>query len=389
MEVFSRLKILIFVNYYLPGYKSGGPIRTVANLVDNLGEEFDFQIFTVDRDIGENQPYKNISVDSWQKVGSANVFYASSQYLKSVKIKKILHETDCETVYLNSFFNFRFSIFPILLMKFGFTKKRKVIIAPRGEFSEGALALKSLKKRVFITLANFIGLYNGLKWHFSSEHEKEDCVKIMGEKRVSKFIIASNMSPKIKIESVVAEKVKTREMPLKVVFLSRISPMKNLDYALKILKKVKIKVEFDIYGVIREENYWKECQKLIAELPDNIKTEFKGPVENEKVVSIIGKYDLFFLPTRGENFGHVIAESLIGGTPVLISDKTPWKELEKEGAGWDVPLENENLFVEKIEEMRGVNNDEYIKMKEKVKTYAKKKLEDKEIIEANRKVFDF
>ena len=389
MDGKNRLKILIFVNYYLPGYKSGGPIRTIANLVENLGGEFDFNIFTADRDAGEIEPYKTISIDSWQKVGNANVFYASPEYLKSVKIKKILHETDCETVYLNSFFNFRFSILPLFLMKLGFAKKKKVIIAPRGEFSEGALALKSLKKRVFINLAKIIGLYNGLKWHFSSEHEKEDCAKIMGEKRISRCVIAVNVPAKIKTDS--EQNYENRSIKgdtFKMVFLSRISPKKNLDYALRILKKVKSTVGFDIYGIVSDEKYWDDCKKIISELPENIKAEFKGPAENEKVVSIIGEYDLFFLPTRGENYGHVIAESLISGTPVLISDKTPWKNLEEEGAGWDIPIENENLFIEKIEEMCKIESEEYLEMRKKVKKYAKKKLEDKEIIEANWKVFD-
>jgi hypothetical protein len=35
-----KLKIMTFVGSYLPGYKAGGPIRTLANIVDRLGDEF-------------------------------------------------------------------------------------------------------------------------------------------------------------------------------------------------------------------------------------------------------------------------------------------------------------------------------------------------------------
>ena len=35
-----------------------------------------------------------------------------------------------------------------------------------------------------------------------------------------------------------------------------------------------------------------------------------------------------FLPSKGENFGHIIMESLAASTPVIISDLTPWKDLE-------------------------------------------------------------
>lgn len=37
------MKILTLADYYLPGYKAGGPIRTLANMVDMLGDEFKFR----------------------------------------------------------------------------------------------------------------------------------------------------------------------------------------------------------------------------------------------------------------------------------------------------------------------------------------------------------
>ena len=44
--------ILSFAGHYLPGYKAGGPIRSIANMVDQLGDEFDFRIVAGDRDLG-------------------------------------------------------------------------------------------------------------------------------------------------------------------------------------------------------------------------------------------------------------------------------------------------------------------------------------------------
>jgi len=46
----AKPTVLAFTACYLPGYKGGGPIRSVANIVDRLGEEFSFRIFTGDRD---------------------------------------------------------------------------------------------------------------------------------------------------------------------------------------------------------------------------------------------------------------------------------------------------------------------------------------------------
>lgn len=45
--------ILILMGRYLPGYKDGGPVRTIVNLVDILGNEYNFNIMTSDRDHGD------------------------------------------------------------------------------------------------------------------------------------------------------------------------------------------------------------------------------------------------------------------------------------------------------------------------------------------------
>ena len=44
--------------------------------------------------------------------------------------------------------------------------------------------------------------------------------------------------------------------------------------------------------------------------------------------------DLFVLPTKGENFGMVVAEALAAGTPVVCTSAAPWADLSRFGAGW-------------------------------------------------------
>ena len=36
--------VLIIVAYYVPGYKSGGPVRTSANMVAQMGGDLDFRV---------------------------------------------------------------------------------------------------------------------------------------------------------------------------------------------------------------------------------------------------------------------------------------------------------------------------------------------------------
>jgi glycosyltransferase involved in cell wall biosynthesis len=175
---------------------------------------------------------------------------------------------------------------------------------------------------------------------------------------------------------------------LRIVFLSRISREKNLDYALRILKKVKVKVVFDIYGPAENTIYWKECQELISQLPANVMVSYLGRVDANEVINIFSRYDLFLFPTGGEAYGHVIAECLTAGTPVLISTETPWRNMQDDGLGWDIDLTREDSFIEVIEKFALLNHDERLKQRSKIKTKIVERLFDPKILEANRQLFN-
>src|SRR3546814_15539936 len=63
----------------------------------------------------------------------------------------------------------------------------------------------------------------------------------------------------------------------------------------------------------------------------------------------LSRHDIFFLPTFGENYGHVIAEALEAGLRLLICDQTPWRGLAEAGVGHDLPLNQPEAFVTAIE----------------------------------------
>ena len=140
-----KLIILTFVGYYLPGYKAGGPIRTVANMVERLGNDFQFKIVTADRDLGDTDNYSSVKIDEWNRVGNGNVFYTSPKMRSLKEYRKIFYSTDSDVIYLNSFFSPYFTIKPLLLRRLRLIPTKPVIVAPRGEFSPGALGLKNQK----------------------------------------------------------------------------------------------------------------------------------------------------------------------------------------------------------------------------------------------------
>jgi len=379
--------ILTFIGNYLPGFKSGGILRSIVNTVDSLCDEYDFWIVTRDRDLGEDQPYPDIKVNQWQRIGSAMVYYIQPPLFTLKEITKLINNTQHDIIFLNSFFE-TFTIDVLLIRKLGKINCNPVIVSPRGEFAWASLKLKYAKKFIFIQVARLTGLYKNVTWHASSEFEMADIMRVMKIKP-EHIHIALDLPVKMIHDGSIpsADTINDETEGIRIVFLSRISREKNLDYAIKILQKVKTHVVFNIFGPAEDTLYWEECQVLIGQLPQNVTVNYQGSVAPEEVSAIFSGYDLFLFPSGGENYGHVIAESLTSGTPVLISDKTPWKNLEDDGLGWDIPLESPDAFVEIIENLARLNANERHNMKMLVKNNIRKRIYDPAILEANRTLF--
>lgn len=352
----TSIKLLTFNGTYLPGYKAGGPIRSIANLVENLNDEIDFNVVCQDRDFYDTEPYPNINVDEWNKVNEAKVFYHSSNNIRFSTIKKIINSSDYDITYLNGFFS-EYTIKYLLLRKVKLIKNKPVIIVPRGDLANGALSLKSLKKKSFIKLNKFFGLYKNLTWQATSHEENVDIKNIMGHDADVHTI--GNFAPKVQESSIEIRSPKV-ENELNIIFISRITKVKNIKFAIEQITKLEGKVKFDIYGPVSDDEYWKECLDLIEKSPSNIVVKYNGSIENKKVSKVLRSADIMFLPTLGENFGHVIVESLIAGTPILISDQTPWRNLVKHGVGWDIPLDCPEKYVQKLQYVMGLNEEKYV-----------------------------
>ncbi|MGS0738611.1 glycosyltransferase [Pseudomonas sp. GG8] len=381
--------ILTFVGFYLPGYKSGGPLRTIMNMVSSLSDEFEFLIVTRDHDIGEENVYPDIVCNEWLDVQGAKLYYLPERDASVSFFKGLLSRTDYDILYLNSFFDVDFSIKPLLANALLNTAaKRPVVLAPRGEFSPGALSLKSLKKKIYLHVSKSLRIYKGVTFQASSEFEANYIKDIMSyvEPPVK---IAIDLPGKGTCEHLAAEPHKlVTESVLRVVFLSRISPMKNLDFALKMLHNSTVDIVFDIYGPIEDVAYWEVCSALIETLPKNIKVNYCGPVAPDDVSSTFSKYDLFFFPTRGENYGHVIAESLCAGTTVLISDQTPWKGLARDGLGWDIPLDSHAEMTDAIADLASRTPASRFQHRKLVQSKIAERLANPESIQANRDLFN-
>lgn len=390
MGSFAEMKIkpliLAFNRCYLPGYRSGGPIRTLANMVSRLSDEFDFHIVTRDRDSGDTSPYSGVVTGAWTKVGKAQVMYIEKEKLSIFKLAQLITDLNPNVIYLNSFFDPFFTQRILMARRLRLFPKIPVILAPRGEFSGGALKLKQAKKKLFLAAAKIVGLYDGLMWQASSDLEQDAILNKLDYVKKDCIHVAKNLAPVE--DGAIFQHLSCKESaPLRVCFLSRIVPMKNLDFALQTLNSVNASIILNIYGPKELPAYWDNCEQLIARLPKNVSVTYGGTVQPDDVKHTMAQHDLFFLPTRGENYGHVIHEALSAGLPVLISDQTPWNEVTERGVGWALPLDNLSEFARIIDEVASWEPECHAHIRQRAVEFAKEKSVDNEVLQANRALF--
>ncbi len=81
----TKKKILVICNYYLPGYKSGGSLRTIVNMITRFKDKFEFQIITLGHD-GDKVPYTTIEINKWNTIEGVEVFYIPHNNIKISKL---------------------------------------------------------------------------------------------------------------------------------------------------------------------------------------------------------------------------------------------------------------------------------------------------------------
>lgn len=340
--------ILTLLGAYWPENDAAGPNQSFKGLATALKEQFDFLVVARDRPFGATEAA--VSSQDWVDLGFARFRYcAVSRVTGATALGDILRSTPHDLVMMNGFFDREFTLPALALRHFGRVPRKPTIVSARGEFGSGALGLKSLRKSVLLTLARHARLHRDVWLHATGPAEAADIAQ--GYPHSKGVVVAPNVRALGPLPPRPAHP--GQGTGLRLAFAGRISRVKNLDYAIRTLNDVRTPVTYDIFGPVQDADYWAECQKLIAALPAHVSVKLKGEAPNEEMTRILAGYDLFYLPTKGENFGHAILDALEAGTPVLISDQTPFRNLEAAQAGYDLPLAEPARFSAAIDAFGG------------------------------------
>ena len=330
-----RLRIVISSDWFPPAYRAGGPIRSAFNLCALLAKHHDVWVVTGAHDLGEKEAL-DVKRDAWNemKVGDASiqVRYCSKGTLDRRTWARILDEIKPEVLHLNSMFSKVHALIPLRL-----TQKRasmRVVLAPRGMLGSAALSIKPLKKRVFLSVARMLDLFKGVIWHASTSNEAKEVQMHFHSAHVR---VAQNLPTSLPPTNPARPTDCWR-----IVVIGRVHRVKNLDFGLRALLEATASrpVEVDFIGPVEDELYQREL-KAMADAQQAVKVRFLGGMPPSALPPHFEVAHFLLSATTQENFGHSIVESWAHGCPVLISDRTPWKQLKEKGIGWDWPLEED------------------------------------------------
>lgn len=372
------MKIMVFTDWFFPGSQAGGPIQSLISLMKNSSDSF--YVVTRNTDLNCTIPYANIQSDSWQASFQANiqVYYLNENSLTEDFILKIYAKINPERIYLNSMWSPKFTLLPLKVCRKNGLSAR-VFLAPRGMLKPAAFKQKGFKKKLFLLLTQINKLYSNITWHATSEIEKQEILQKFPN---AKIRIAPNIS-----NAAISDLKKELTSPFRILTVGRISPEKGYYEALDAVRKCNpnMTVQWDIVGL--KENAELVRVMLNAEQEfSSIKIQIHGHKNQDELKAFYEKAHLFFLPSRGENYGHAIAEALSYGTPIVISDSTPWKNLEAEFAGKSSSL-NSTTLAKCLDFFVNLDPNEYHIWSQGAANYAKLHVNSPETLALNKNLF--
>ncbi|WP_028520053.1 glycosyltransferase family 4 protein [Ruminococcus flavefaciens] len=360
-----KKRIAIFIGGYLPAKKYGGPVTSIANLVENLCDDFDFYIISNDHEFQETERLSGIK-QGWNKVGNGKVLYLRESEYSYRRFISILDKVKADMVYLSSVFYYQMN-FPAIRAanRLGIP----IILAPRGELCEGAMKIGKTKKEIFLCIERASKIFKNTYFQATSEDE-ETAIKKYLKISNDRIFNLPNMACKVSLSNMEPKS----DDCLRLVYISRLVRKKNVLFAIQQIKKCKTKIRFDIYGPIEDKEYWEECKFELADCPDNVIIEYRGAISPGESVSVFKKYNIFVFPTLSENYGHVIAEALAAGCHLIVSKgTTPWDDIHDHG-GYALSLNDGDSWSKTIDFVSRMNEDDYLSFNQTLHKYVETKL---------------
>lgn len=235
------------------------------------------------------------------------------------------------------------------------------VLSPHGMLYPTALAVKSWKKKILLNLWYNKDIMEATCLHATCQQEAEYC-RQFGYKGPIAVIPNAVVFP-VGVEPKQSN-YRDERGRRQIGFLGRLHPIKkvvNLLYALaKLSKELQNQVSLQIMGKYDDqyEQFLKDETKCLG-LEDCV--DFIGFVSGKDKYDRLSRLSALMVPSTQENFGMIVPEALICGTPAYASLGTPWSELNEFNAGWWKDNDSQTI-AEVITEILSKTDDELLAM---------------------------
>ncbi len=315
------MTIFISIPWFSPAYKAGGPIQSITNLLNNYSNNIEYKIFCSNTDLN-NELLNNIEKDKWIRYNDCTQVWYSSKNSTSKNLKAQVSLLKPDIIFIIGIFSWSYNIVPLL-----FCKAKKKILSVRGMLHPGALSQKKIKKRLFLNLLKLVSIKKTTSFHATDNAEAEYIKKEFGENAT--VHVAGNFGRVMCTSQMLYKEVGI----LKLITIALISPMKNYLLVIDALQNCTANIEYNIYGPIKDTEYWELCKKQMVLLPSNIRVQYQGEIKPTEIENALSQNHVFIMPSKSENFGHALIEALSSGKPIITSNATPWNNLLANKAG--------------------------------------------------------
>ena len=312
---------------------TGGPAVSVSKLAEYLAaHQIDSHLFTLDYAChGPHQPLTRATLHSVPAIAIARRFRGFS-----FRAQRTLSRLASNFSLIH---NHGLWMFPNRYARIAAVRaKIPLIISPRGMLSGWALGRSRLKKHLVWWLFERANLAAAHAFHATSQDEMTE-IRRTGFRQPIAVIPNGVDLPdldQIPARETIEAKYPQLRGHLWLLFLSRLHPKKGLRELLNAwaaLGGKRAGWKLIIAGPDLDDHR-PELEALVQQHQLQNDVLFTGMIEGAGRECVLGRSDLFVLPTRSENFGLVIAESLAAGVPVITTRGAPWEELASTRSGW-------------------------------------------------------
>lgn len=363
MSMLKHKKILIFIDWFLPGFLGGGPIVSIYNFINLFYKDYEIFLFTRANDFKTHQNYEGITINEWINFeNKTHIYYCNQKDLSFFKIKEVIKKVNPDIIYINSMFSYYFSIVPNIIYHIFYKKNIKLILAPRGMLLTRAtndnfnFLFKDVKKNIFFFIFKLLSLQKNTIFQVTSTQEYSAVINRFNVQKKNIVLIPNIVSTNLLSQYKIASKSVNE---LKLFYASRIAKEKNVLHSIEMLRLVKFPVHLHIFGEIEQSEYWKICQDAIHTLPIHIKVTYHGVYNTTEIRKRFADYHALIFPTFGESYGHVIIEALLLGKPVITTPYVPWLDIESKNAGWIIDLFDKKRYQEVFQLLFEMSQEEY------------------------------